>query len=631
MLDNLIQVSPQPNVKLNSEKSNAKDNSKNEDFAKYMQTQTSEKNTEKATLKAEKKETAEDKKETKQAKKDDKKTIEQKNQQEDAIKGELNPNEVFGTLFHILKIAKDLNLKPNFSAPILELKEAKTIKDIMNIAKKYNLNITKIEFSKDEEKLDIKTALNDEKTAPKILQIVDSMEQKIKQAILQSETTKNISIKDIKNDIKNNEKVSLASILSGFDSKKTKTEKLSQENKESIIIKDIKTNEKIDEKIIAYNQKLDKDTNLNEKYTTNEQSKDLENTKDIDKKLSQNDVKNDEKLVAADEKSQKKLQDEKISKNEDMKIDEKNTKDLKNDEKISKNKDVKIDEKLSILDEKPKIQQNAKTEENIKTNEKIITKDNTQDMQKEIVKKLSDEFVDEKTSEKIINKNNIDGEKLLGSLLKGLKDTQNGEKAEPKLNSLDEFVKTINENKIKENNKTIIEQFFSEKYQDNTKNSKLDFSSNNEIGGIKLTTNIETNQSKTFVKETLPSFANDLKEVVEKYKPPVSRIKINLNPAELGEIEVSVRVRGNSLNIQLNSQNHTTTNLFITHQIELRNTLVAMGFSGLDMNFSQKQEQENKKNQNKQTKKDEEQNEENENQTNVINLNVPLSNFELKA
>lgn len=87
------------------------------------------------------------------------------------------------------------------------------------------------------------------------------------------------------------------------------------------------------------------------------------------------------------------------------------------------------------------------------------------------------------------------------------------------------------------------------------------------------------------VKETFTRFAQDFKEQMQNYKSPITRFNITLNPSNLGEVEVTLIQRGSNLHINFNSTT-STMNLFIQNQAEFKNSLVNMGFTGLEMNFS---------------------------------------------
>lgn len=87
------------------------------------------------------------------------------------------------------------------------------------------------------------------------------------------------------------------------------------------------------------------------------------------------------------------------------------------------------------------------------------------------------------------------------------------------------------------------------------------------------------------VKESLNQFANDLKEKIEAYKPPVMKVELALSPKNLGEVDVTLLTRGNNLHVNISS-NTVTMNLFTQNQAEVKSALVNMGFTNLEMNFS---------------------------------------------
>ncbi|MBZ7942253.1 flagellar hook-length control protein FliK [Campylobacter molothri] len=99
-------------------------------------------------------------------------------------------------------------------------------------------------------------------------------------------------------------------------------------------------------------------------------------------------------------------------------------------------------------------------------------------------------------------------------------------------------------------------------------------------------------------KETLQYFSADLKEAMEHYKAPITKLSITLNPNNLGEVEVTLVQRGSNLHINFNS-NTNAMNLFIQHQSEFKNSLVNMGFTGLEMNFSDQGKKEQNQNKGK--------------------------------
>lgn len=96
-----------------------------------------------------------------------------------------------------------------------------------------------------------------------------------------------------------------------------------------------------------------------------------------------------------------------------------------------------------------------------------------------------------------------------------------------------------------------------------------------------ITTNKQTNTTK----DSLNQFATDLKEKIEAYKPPIMKVELALSPKNLGDVDVTLLTRGNNLHVNISS-NSTTMNLFTQNQAEVKNALVSMGFTNLEMNFS---------------------------------------------
>ncbi|EAL8264491.1 flagellar hook-length control protein FliK [Campylobacter coli] len=116
---------------------------------------------------------------------------------------------------------------------------------------------------------------------------------------------------------------------------------------------------------------------------------------------------------------------------------------------------------------------------------------------------------------------------------------------------------------------------------------------------VKDLNKISQNNTKNITpKETLQYFSQDLKEAVDQYKAPITKLSITLNPNNLGEVEVTLIQRGNNLHINFNS-NTNAMNLFIQNQAEFKNSLVNMGFTGLEMNFSDQGKREQNQNQGK--------------------------------
>ncbi len=85
--------------------------------------------------------------------------------------------------------------------------------------------------------------------------------------------------------------------------------------------------------------------------------------------------------------------------------------------------------------------------------------------------------------------------------------------------------------------------------------------------------------------QTVRQFASDLKEAVENYKPPFTRLKMTLNPAKLGEVDVTLVQRGNNVHINVSS-NNTALNILAHNATELKTQLANNGVVNTTMQFS---------------------------------------------
>lgn len=86
-------------------------------------------------------------------------------------------------------------------------------------------------------------------------------------------------------------------------------------------------------------------------------------------------------------------------------------------------------------------------------------------------------------------------------------------------------------------------------------------------------------------REALSSFVNQFEQEVKKFKPPMRQISMELYPKELGNIELTITQRGNSLHISVVS-NPQALQLFAQNHGELRQNLLNAGFEGVDLSFS---------------------------------------------
>ena len=340
----------------------------------------------------------------------------------------------------------------------------------------------------------------------------------------------------------------------------------------------------------------------NTTHTTSTHSTQKTNSKDSGSLLSQT-LKNLDSILSSKESKHEK-KDKVKSKIEEDAADAKN---IKNDE-FAKN----LTEELNIKDKKNQDNLNKEYKDLNKDFNKELNK-NQGDMQEQNknLKNNNQNLIFDKNS----NKETVKDTQNLASNLtqkdfslnKEVKNN-NKENKDIKQNFFDQKLNFENlnktqvvqnkENNANFNNNTNKETFTQE--QTKTHSENVDKNSLDELNSLVKDLNkvIQNNARNITPKETLQHFSQDLKEAVDQYKAPITKLSITLNPNNLGEVEVTLIQRGNNLHINFNS-NTNAMNLFIQNQAEFKNSLVNMGFTGLEMNFSDQGKREQNQNQGK--------------------------------
>lgn len=95
--------------------------------------------------------------------------------------------------------------------------------------------------------------------------------------------------------------------------------------------------------------------------------------------------------------------------------------------------------------------------------------------------------------------------------------------------------------------------------------------------------------SRNIQQNSVRTFAAQMVEKISEFKPPVTRVNLQLHPAELGEVNITMIARANNLHVNVTSANATMA-LFLQNQAEFKANLVNMGFSDIQMSFSDHKE-----------------------------------------
>lgn len=335
----------------------------------------------------------------------------------------------------------------------------------------------------------------------------------------------------------------------------------------------------------------------NTTHTTSTHSTQKTNSKDSGSLLSQT-LKNLDSILSSKESKHEK-KDKVKSKIEEDAADAKNTlKNIKNDEfaknlteelniKDKENKDLNKDFNKELNKNQGDMQGQNK---NLKNNNQNLNLD--KNLNKEIVKDTQNLVSNLTQKDFNLNKepkNNKENKDIKQNFFDQKLNFENLNKTQVVQNK---------ENNANFNNNTNKETFTQE--QTKTHSENIDKNSLDELNSLVKDLNKATQNNARNItpKETLQYFSQDLKEAVDQYKAPITKLSINLNPNNLGEVEVTLIQRGNNLHINFNS-NTNAMNLFIQNQAEFKNSLVNMGFTGLEMNFSDQGKREQNQNQGK--------------------------------
>jgi len=106
---------------------------------------------------------------------------------------------------------------------------------------------------------------------------------------------------------------------------------------------------------------------------------------------------------------------------------------------------------------------------------------------------------------------------------------------------------------------------------------------------------VKMNEAKQMVKY----LAQDIKQAIEDYKPPFTRIKVKLNPQKFGEVDLTVIQRGKNVHVNISS-NSAAINMLSQNAGDLKVQLTQNGMNNASLNFnsstdtqSQQQQQQN--------------------------------------
>ncbi|EPS5755120.1 flagellar hook-length control protein FliK [Campylobacter coli] len=474
------------------------------------------------------------------------------------------------------QLSQLVKTEANFNA----LKSASNLSELLNIAKDLGLNVKNIKVDR---LLDLKATFPNLDKANFFKGAVDNVFKEIINNKL-AHISKNLN-----QNVQNLNHTPHANLSQNSKmTKKDDTSLLSQtlKNLDAIISSKKEKNE-----VKNDNVKIQTDGETAELKNTSKNLTHSESLKELEQEnLTNNDKKIPSQEVQNKEQSKEFKNDKNTLLNESLKKDDKELKNANkaNVQDLTPSKNNTTQDKLPMQD-KVSARDKALTQEKIIPQEKVSTQEKTLPQDKVLIQEKplnNKEGLNQETN----NIKNTNFNKT--SNKENVRDSQNL--------SLNLSPKDLNLNKDNTNfthytNKENYTQEQGKIQSENTEKNPLD--DLNSL--VKDLNKISQNNARNITpKETLQYFSQDLKEAVDQYKAPITKLSITLNPNNLGEVEVTLIQRGNNLHINFNS-NTNAMNLFIQNQAEFKNSLVNMGFTGLEMNFSDQGKREQNQNQGK--------------------------------
>ncbi|EPU2539550.1 flagellar hook-length control protein FliK [Campylobacter coli] len=500
------------------------------------------------------------------------------------------------------QLSQLVKTEANFNA----LKSASNLSELLNIAKDLGLNVKNIKVDR---LLDLKATFPNLDKANFFKGAVDNVFKEIINNKL-AHISKNLN-----QNVQNLNHTPHANLSQNSKmTKKDDTSLLSQtlKNLDAIISSKKEKNE-----VKNDNVKIQTDGETAELKNTSKNLTHSESLKELEQEnLTNNDKKIPSQEVQNKEQSKEFKNDKNTLLNESLKKDDKELKNANkaNVQDLTPSKNNTTQDKLPMQD-KVSARDKALTQEKIIPQEKVSTQEKTLPQDKVLIQEKplnNKEGLNQETNNiknikdlnQALDKNNNLSENPKEQVKNentNFNKTSNKENVRDSQNlSLNLSPKDLNLNKDNTNfthytNKENYTQEQGKIQSENTEKNPLD--DLNSL--VKDLNKISQNNTKNITpKETLQHFSQDLKAAMEQYKAPITKLSITLNPNNLGEVEVTLVQRGNNLHINFNS-NTNAMNLFIQNQAEFKNSLVNMGFTGLEMNFSDQGKREQNQNQGK--------------------------------
>ena len=156
--------------------------------------------------------------------------------------------------------------------------------------------------------------------------------------------------------------------------------------------------------------------------------------------------------------------------------------------------------------------------------------------------------------------------------------------------------KVLAPNATTEVSKSLEQLLHGEKNDSSQNNVKLDGLTTSKADSFE----VKLNEAKQMIKY----ISQDVKTAIEDYKSPFTRIKVQLNPQKLGEVDLTVVQRGKNLHVSISS-NNAAINTLAMNANELRTQLANTGINNATLNFNNSSQSEQNNSQQQQNHQNE--------------------------
>ena len=468
------------------------------------------------------------------------------------------------------EVQKDSKTSLNKTDSKAENKESLNVKNSTQNLKKDDKNI---KDSKNTENLTLAKEKVESKTDSKAQKAEPESKSKLQKTEVKESQNKNLQDKELLNkEVQKDSKTS----LNKTDSK--------AENKESLNVKNSTQNLKKDDKNIKDSKNTENLTLAKEKVESKTDSKAQKAEPESKSKLQKTEVKESQNKNLQDKEKSEKNVKESLAKSTDSlqnkaQVQELNKQEIPKGESTKQDFVMKNEVKQEKVQEKtnqeamPKESQNTKAAPQSKATQESLRNPFVLKEQREVKESFLKEEKEDKRNVKNSKTATTQNLNTLGNILKEENIRQEIKQQDIFLENLLKTTEKSSQSP-KEASKEVVQEANKETLE---KKAKI----NQEIYQTSTQAQVENRLS---VQNTFLHFSDKLREALQNYRPPITRLSLELNPENLGSVELTITKRGENVSVQITS-NQNALQLFMQNAQEFKNSLSNLGLNDVNLEF----------------------------------------------